>query len=47
MSNFNSNYDFDYIKINLASSKRIKQWGERKLPDGQIVGEVTKPETNN
>ena len=47
MTHVNSNYDFDYIKINLASSKRIKEWGERKLPNGQIVGEVTKPETIN
>lgn len=47
MTHFNLNYDFDYIKINLASSKRIKEWGERTLPDGQIIGEVTKPETIN
>ena len=45
MTNLENN--FDYIKINLASSKRIKEWGERTLPNGQIVGEVTKPETIN
>nr|YP_010330241.1 RNA polymerase beta' subunit [Porphyridium aerugineum]UNJ17957.1 RNA polymerase beta' subunit [Porphyridium aerugineum] len=38
---------FDYIKISLASPKKIKQWGERTLPNGQIVGEVTKSETIN
>ena len=38
---------FDYVKINLASPQRIKKWGERELPNGQIVGEVTKPETIN
>ena len=38
---------FDYIKINLASPQRIKKWGERALPNGQIVGEITKPETIN
>ena len=38
---------FDYVKINLASPERIKKWGERILPNGQIVGEVTKPETIN
>ena len=38
---------FDYIKINLASPTRIRAWGERILPNGQIVGEVTKPETIN
>jgi DNA-directed RNA polymerase subunit beta' len=24
---------FDYIKIGLASSERIRQWGERTLPN--------------
>lgn len=38
---------FDYVKINLASPERIKKWGERTLPNGQVVGEVTKPETIN
>jgi DNA-directed RNA polymerase subunit beta' len=43
----NSKHDFDYIQINLASAQRIKEWGERTLPNGQVVGEVTKPETIN
>lgn len=38
---------FDYIRINLASPARIKEWGQRTLPNGQIVGEITKPETIN
>ncbi|BAD80698.1 RNA polymerase gamma-subunit [Synechococcus elongatus PCC 6301] len=38
---------FDYVKIALASPERIRQWGERTLPNGQVVGEVTKPETIN
>nr|QCI07571.1 RNA polymerase b'-subunit [Nitophyllum punctatum] len=38
---------FDYVKISLASPDRIRSWGERTLPNGQIVGEVTKPETIN
>lgn len=38
---------FDYVKINLASPARIKKWGERALPNGQLVGEITKPETIN
>ncbi len=38
---------FDYVKIGLASPARIRQWGERTLPNGQVVGEVTKPETIN
>tara|TARA_B110001452_G_scaffold113919_1_gene94494 strand:- start:26648 stop:28489 length:1842 start_codon:yes stop_codon:yes gene_type:complete len=38
---------FDYVKINLASPARIRSWGQRNLPDGQSIGEVTKPETIN
>lgn len=38
---------FDYVKIGLASPERIRLWGERTLPNGQITGEVTKPETIN
>jgi DNA-directed RNA polymerase subunit beta' len=38
---------FDYVKIGIASPDRIRQWGERSLPNGQLVGEVTKPETIN
>jgi DNA-directed RNA polymerase subunit beta' len=39
--------EFDYIKIKLASPFRILQWANRKLPNGQFVGEVQKPETIN
>jgi DNA-directed RNA polymerase subunit beta' len=38
---------FDYVKIGIASPERIRAWGERTLPNGQMVGEVTKPETIN
>jgi len=38
---------FDYIKIKFASPNRIKQWGQRTLPNGQIIGEVKKAETIN
>ncbi len=38
---------FDYVKIGIASPDRITQWGQRALPNGQVVGEVTKPETIN
>ncbi len=38
---------FDYVKIGLASPERIRKWGERVLPNGSVVGEVTKPETIN
>ena len=42
-----SEKDFDYIKIKLASPLRILQWSNRKLPNGQFVGEVQKSETIN
>lgn len=38
---------FDYIKINLASPSQIRSWGERVRPNGEIIGEVTKPDTIN
>nr|YP_010336951.1 RNA polymerase beta' subunit [Madagascaria erythrocladioides]UNJ16536.1 RNA polymerase beta' subunit [Madagascaria erythrocladioides] len=38
---------FDYVKISLASPDKIRQWGQRTLPNGQVVGEITKPETIN
>jgi DNA-directed RNA polymerase subunit beta' len=42
-----STKEFDYIKIKLASPFRILQWANRKLPNGQYVGEVQKSETIN
>ena len=42
-----SKYNFDYIKINLASPQRIRSWAQRTLPNGQVIGEVLKPETIN
>lgn len=41
------NKEFDYIKIKLASPFRILQWANRRLPNGQYVGEVQKSETIN
>lgn len=38
---------FDYVKISLASPEKIRSWAARTLPNGQVVGEVTKPETIN
>ena len=42
-----SKKEFDYIKIKLASPFRILEWANRKLPNGQFVGEVQKSETIN
>lgn len=38
---------FDYLRIRIASPKRIKNWANRTLPTGEIVGEVIRPETIN
>ncbi|MEC8517289.1 MAG: DNA-directed RNA polymerase subunit gamma, partial [Verrucomicrobiota bacterium] len=43
----NLNSSFDYLRLNLASPKRVKSWSERILPDGEVVGEVLKAETIN
>jgi DNA-directed RNA polymerase subunit beta' len=43
----NLHASFDYLRITIASPKRIKSWAERKLPSGEIVGEVIRPETIN
>ena len=39
--------EFDYIKVKLASPRRIIKWGRRKLPNGQNIGDVQKAETIN
>lgn len=36
---------FDYVKVNLASPTRIRSWGTRQLPNGQIVGEIQNQDT--
>nr|WAM64016.1 RNA polymerase beta' subunit [Ishige okamurae] len=38
---------FEYVKINLASPEQIRGWGEKYLPTGEVVGEVTESETIN
>ena len=43
----NEKNNFNYVKINLASPEKIREWGQRKLPNGLIVGEVRKPDTIN
>nr|YP_009732843.1 RNA polymerase beta' subunit [Diphyscium foliosum]QHU77188.1 RNA polymerase beta' subunit [Diphyscium foliosum] len=36
---------YQYIRIRLASPEQIRNWAERILPNGEIVGQVTKPYT--
>ena len=33
----------EFIKINIASPKKILEWTERPLPNGELIGEVKKP----
>jgi DNA-directed RNA polymerase subunit beta' len=43
----NLHASFDYLRISIASPKKIKMWSERKLPNGRVIGEVIRPETIN
>jgi DNA-directed RNA polymerase subunit beta' len=43
----NLHASFDYLRIRIASPKRIKSWAERVLPGGEILGEILRPETIN
>jgi DNA-directed RNA polymerase subunit beta' len=36
----NLNCFFDYLKISIASPKRIKYLAEKKLPNGKLIGEI-------
>ncbi len=43
-----SSYKFSEIQlitIDLASPEKIKEWAEKKLPNGKIFGQVTNPNT--
>jgi DNA-directed RNA polymerase subunit beta' len=41
------NPQFNSLKIQLASPNCVRKWAERTMPDGKVVGEVTKAETIN
>ena len=43
----NLHASFDYLRITIASPQRIRNWSTRVLPNGELVGEVLKPETIN
>ena len=43
----NLHASFDYLRITIASPQRIRNWSNRVLPNGEIIGEVLKPETIN
>ena len=43
----NLHASFDYLRITIASPQRIRNWSNRILPNGELIGEVLKPETIN
>jgi len=43
----NLHASFDYLRVSIASPKRIKSWSQRILPTGQVIGEISRPETIN
>lgn len=38
---------FEMIGVKLASPDKIREWSQRQLPNGEIVGEIRKPDTMN
>ena len=38
---------FEMIGVKLASPEKIRQWSEKKLPSGEVIGEIRKPDTMN
>jgi DNA-directed RNA polymerase subunit beta' len=43
----NLHASFDYLRVTIASPERIKNWANRTLPSGEIIGELRNPETIN
>jgi DNA-directed RNA polymerase beta' subunit len=37
--------NYQYLRIGLASPEQIRGWAERILPNGEVVGRVTNPDT--
>nr|YP_009550372.1 RNA polymerase b'-subunit [Characiopsis acuta]QAA11302.1 RNA polymerase b'-subunit [Characiopsis acuta] len=38
---------FEMVGVKLASPQKIREWSERTLPNGEIIGEIRKPDTMN
>jgi DNA-directed RNA polymerase subunit beta' len=47
MGKLRREFEFDYLKVKLASRLQVIEWSNRKLPNGQFLGEITKSETIN
>nr|YP_007507275.1 chloroplast RNA polymerase beta' chain [Gonium pectorale]BAM85961.1 chloroplast RNA polymerase beta' chain [Gonium pectorale] len=44
-SSYSKMTEINLITISLATANRIRQWAEKTLPNGKVVGEVINPET--
>lgn len=44
-SSYSKIMEINLLTISLASANRIRQWAEKTLPNGKVVGEVINPET--
>jgi DNA-directed RNA polymerase beta' subunit len=44
-SSYSKLHELKLINIGLASSERIKQWSEKTLPNGKIIGQITNANT--
>ncbi len=44
-TSYSKNDEVKLVTIGLASANRIRQWAEKTLPDGKIIGEVTNANT--
>nr|QKN19208.1 beta' subunit of RNA polymerase [Eudorina elegans] len=44
-SSYSKMMEINLLTISLASANRIRQWAEKTLPNGKVVGEVINPET--
>nr|QIA47096.1 chloroplast RNA polymerase beta' chain [Colemanosphaera charkowiensis] len=45
LGSYSKMMEINLITISLASANRIRQWAEKTLPSGKVVGEVINPET--
>nr|YP_009532081.1 RNA polymerase b'-subunit [Volvox africanus]AXZ97313.1 RNA polymerase b'-subunit [Volvox africanus] len=44
-SSYSKMMEINLLTISLATANRIRQWAEKTLPNGKVVGEVINPET--
>ena len=45
VSSYSKLHELKLINIGLASASRIKQWSEKTLPNGKVIGQITNPNT--